>query len=216
MISEPGHEQMLALHVPPVGHACAHVPQCIALLVKSAHTPPAPPQSVCAAGHAHAPDTHIAPTAHTVPHAPQLLVSRVRSAQPLGHVTSPVAHVHAPAVQTAPGLHTCPHVPQLNMSVIVLTHVLPAVHSVGVAGGQAPQTPAVQLAWSGHAVPHAPQCAGSVWRFAHAPPQIVLGAEQQVPLAHVPPVLVQAAVSATHIVPSQQAVPVQVPPVQHG
>jgi hypothetical protein len=130
----PGHEQVPPLHVPPLGHAVAHVPQWLAVLERSTH---APLQLVVPAGQLdrHWLPAHTPPAGHALPHAPQLFGSVIMSTQTPPQRVSPPAHAavwQTPLEQVWPDAHCLPQAPQFVGSLDVLTH--DPEHNVWPAG----------------------------------------------------------------------------------
>lgn len=156
----PTQPHVDALQVRPAPHACAHMPQFdasvvrstqppahIAKLVLHTHAVPAPLHIAFVAHvtpgvHAHVPAPHVRPPPHVVPlatqrfvvlqHAPPLHIDPEQHGWPAApHARHmPPEHVVPPAVHIDPAQHACPAPPQLVHDPPL--HVRPLQQSAGV------------------------------------------------------------------------------------
>jgi hypothetical protein len=117
--SETGHDMHAPpTQEPPAEHAWLQLPQCVLLVVVSAHTP----QSVSGTGHVQLPPLQILPPVHVTPHEPQLFGSEFVSTHTPPHGGLFPAQTHAPPMHVWFAPQAWLHEPQCETSVDVSTH----------------------------------------------------------------------------------------------
>jgi hypothetical protein len=105
-MSDPGHVQTPALHVPPVAHRWPHAPQLFRSVMRFGQPPPG--HIITPAAHVHTPDEQLPPTPQLRAHIPQFIVSVATFTHVGGvpHTTWPAGHgAHEPAMHTIPVGH---------------------------------------------------------------------------------------------------------------
>lgn len=128
-------------HVPALGQARSHAPQCAASLFVSTQ---ASPHSSAFRGHMHCPALQLAASGQARSHEPQCAASVFKFTQSASQACSPVGHTHAPPTQAAASGHLVAQSPQWEALLCVSTHSVPQatplLHTIGAPPVPAPDS----------------------------------------------------------------------------